>query len=167
MCSHGENGGAAATMLRGGKVKQIYELHGQGLSVRRIAQILGLSRNSVRKYLRSPGIPQPKPRAPRKSKLDPYASYVRQRVAAGVVNCVVLLRELRARGYTGKYTVLKDFVQPLRQRPPAAAVATMRYETAPGEQAQVDFGHCTYTAPEGALRGIWVFVLVLSWSRAI
>ena len=67
VCSPGENGGAAASMLRGGKVKQIYELHGQGLSVRRIAKILGLSRNSVRKYLRSPGLPQPKPRAPRKS----------------------------------------------------------------------------------------------------
>jgi transposase len=154
-------------MLRGGKVKQIYELHGHGLSVRRIAKILGLSRNSVRKYLRAPGIPQPKPRAPRKSKLDPYASYVRQRVGEGVENCVVLLRELRARGYTGKYTVLKDFVQPLRHRPPAAAGATMRYETAPGEQAQVDFGYCTYTTPEGTLRGIWVFVLVLSWSRAL
>jgi transposase len=158
-------------MLRGGKVKQIYELHGQGLSVRRIAKILGRSRNSVRKYLRSPGVPQAKPRAPRKTKLDPYASYVRQRVAEGVENCVVLLRELlrelRARGYTGKYTVLKDFVQPLRQRPPAAAVATMRYETAPGEQGQVDFGYCTYTTPEGVTRGIWVFVLVLGWSRAL
>jgi transposase len=154
-------------MLRGGKVKQIYELHGQGLSVRRSAKILGLSRNSVRKYLRSPGIPQPKPRAPRKSKLDPYASYVRQRVGEGVENCVVLLRELRARGYTGQYTVLKDFVQPLRQRPPTAAGATLRYETAPGEQAQVDFGYCTYTTPEGVTRGIWVFVLVLGWSRAM
>src|ERR687885_2414117 len=154
-CSHDENGGAGASMLRGGNVKQIYELHGQGLSVRRIAKVLGLSRNSVRKYLRSPGLPKPKPRAPRPSKLDPYASYVRERVAAGVANCVVLLRELQARGYTGKYTVLKDFVQPLRHRPAAAAVATMRYETAPGEQAQVDFGHCTYTTPEGTTRGIW------------
>jgi transposase len=152
-------------MLKGGHVKQIYELHGQGLSVRRIAKLLGIARNSVRKYLRSPGIPQPKPRAPRGSKLDPYAAYVRERVTEGVDNCVVLLRELEARGYTGKYTVLKDFVQPLRRR--RAALATMRYETAPGEQAQVDFGHCTYATPEGTTRGIWVFVLVLSWSRAL
>lgn len=146
-------------------MKQIYELHGQGLSVRRIAKILGIARNSVRKYLRAPGVPQPKPRAPRRSKLDPYATYVRQRVATGVDNCVVLLRELQARGYTGRHTVLRDFVQPLRRRP--AALATMRYETVPGEQAQVDFGYCKYAMPEGVTRGIWVFVLVLGWSRAL
>src|SRR5919108_48352 len=163
--SRGGHRGAADTMLRGGKVKQIYELHGQGLSVRRIARVLRVSRNSVRKYLRAPGVPRPKPRAPRGSKLDPYADYVRQRVAGGLDNCVVLLRDLRARGYTGSGTILKDFVQPLRRRAPAAA--TVRYETAPGEQAQVDFGHCTYATPEGARRGIWVFVLVLSWSRAL
>jgi transposase len=153
-------------MLKGGQMKQIYELHGQGLSVRRIATILGISRNSVRKYLRSPGVPRPKPRAPRGSKLDPYTAYVRERVAAGMDNCVVLLRELQARGYTGKYTVLKDLVQPLRRRAVASG-ATMRYETAPGEQAQVDFGYCTYTTSEETTRGIWVFVLVLGWSRAL
>jgi transposase len=135
--------------------------------VRRIARVLRISRNSVRRYLRSPGVPQPKARAPRGSKVDPYAAYVRERVAGGLDNCVVLLRELRARGYTGSYTVLKDFVQPLRQRRPAAAVATMRYETAPGEQAQVDFGHCTYQVAPDEARGIWVFVVVLSWSRAM
>src|SRR5919109_5192177 len=115
-CSQARNGGAADAMLRGGTVKQIYELHGQGLSVRRIARVLRISRNSVRRYLRSPGVPQPKARAPRESKVDPYAAYVRERVAGGLDNCVVLLRELRARGYAGSYTILKDFVQPLRQR---------------------------------------------------
>jgi hypothetical protein len=50
----------------------------------------------------------------------------------------VLLRELRAQGYTGRYTILKSYLQPLRLR--RAVSATMRFETKPGEQAQVDFG---------------------------
>ena len=52
-------------------MQQIYELHGQGQSIRAIARMLGLSRNSVRKYLRAEEIPQAKPRLPRASKLDP------------------------------------------------------------------------------------------------
>src|SRR4051812_43494122 len=54
------NGPEVATgfMLRGRNVQQIYELHGQGQSIRAIARILGLSRNSVRKYLRSDEIPR-------------------------------------------------------------------------------------------------------------
>jgi hypothetical protein len=44
-------------------------------------------------------------------------------------------------------------------------VATVRFETEPGEQAQVDFGSVRYRTPEGSYRRLWVFVMVLSWSR--
>lgn len=99
-------------MLGGEKVKQIYELKGQGQSIRRIARSLEVSRNTVRKYLRAPGVPKPKPRPKRGSKLDPQKFYLHQRLAEGVDNCVVLLREIRAQGYTGGYTILKEFVKP-------------------------------------------------------
>jgi hypothetical protein len=64
-------------MLRGRNVQQIYELHGQGLSIRAIARNLALSRNSVRKYLRSDEVPKAQPRPRRGTKLTPYESYVR------------------------------------------------------------------------------------------
>jgi transposase len=125
-------------MVKGGTVKQIYELYGRGLSIRRIAEELGLARNTVRKYLREPGIPTMKPRPTRPSKLEPYRAFLEERLGAGVLNTSVLLRELRARGYTGGVTILKEYVQPRRrQRQPAA---TVRFETRPGEQAQVDWG---------------------------
>ena len=152
-------------MLGGRTVRQIYELQARGYSVRAIARALGLSRNSVRKYLRAEEIPQPKPRLRRGSRLDPYAAHIQQRLGEGVENCVVLLRELRARGYLGSYSLVKAYVQPLRQRPPATP--TMRFETAPGEQAQVDFGQFRYQAADGSTRSVWAFVLVLSWSRAL
>ena len=114
-------------------MQQIYVLSGQGMPVREIARTLGLSRNSVRKYLRSPGVPVAKVRSPRPSLLDPYKDYVRVRLADGLENCEVLLRELMARGYAGKISILKEYVQPFRQR--LAVVATERYETEPGEQA--------------------------------
>ncbi|MCL6450442.1 MAG: IS21 family transposase, partial [Acetobacteraceae bacterium] len=144
-------------------MRQIYDLKAQGRSIRGIARAVGASRNTVRKYLRSPGLPQPKPRRRRVSKLAPYFEYVQQRLAQGVWNCVVLLRELKARGYPGGYTILKDYVKPFRR--PRQPVATARFETQPGEQAQVDWGCFGYTAVDGRKRRLWAFVMVLSWSR--
>ena len=76
---------------------ELYQLKGEGRSIRGIARELGVSRNSVRKYLRSPG----KARRRWASKLDPYAEYIDGRLSEGLDDCVVLLRELRVRGYSG------------------------------------------------------------------
>ena len=92
-------------------------------------------------------------------------AHIQQRVATGIENCQVLLRELRERGYAGGYTILKELVHPLRRRPPVQG--TMRFETAPGEQAQVDFGSYAYVAPTGGTRRVWAFTMVLSWSRML
>jgi transposase len=152
-------------VLGGATVKQLVELSGQQVSIRAIAQRLDISRNTVRKYLRAPGLPVAKPRPRRPSKLDPFREQVRQRLAAGVENCVVLLRELRARGYAGGYSILKDYVRPLRLG--RAVNATVRFETKPGEQAQVDFGRFAFLAPDGQRHWYWGFVMVLAWSRLL
>src|SRR5262245_11412943 len=73
-------------MLGGPTVKQLWELAGQQHSIRAIARELRLSRNTVRKYLRAPGIPRYTPRPPRPSKLDAYRDHLRDRLAAGVEN---------------------------------------------------------------------------------
>ena len=145
-------------------MKEIYEMHGRGRSARAIARDLGLARNTVLRYLNSPEAMVPKPRPPRGSKLDPYTGYIDQRLAEGLENCVVLLRELRALGYQGSYTILVEYARPRRRgRQPEA---TMRFETAPGEQAQVDWGSLPYIGEDGKRRRVWVFVMTMGWSRA-
>lgn len=146
-------------------MKRLYELHGQGRSIRRIATELGIARNTVRRYLRAAGVPTPKPRPKRGSQLDPFVPHIDARLAAGVTNCVVLLRELRPLGYAGSYSLLKAYVRPRRR--PRQPQATVRFETEPGVQAQVDFGQCRYATDDGTTKQVWVFVIVLSWSRAI
>jgi transposase len=146
-------------------VKRLYELRGEGESIRGIAAALGISRNTVRKYVRSEVVPRPKPRPPRVSKLEAYRGHVDRRLAEGVSNCVVLLREIRALGYRGSYTILKDYVQP--QRRAALPAATVRFETEPGEQAQVDFGTYRYRRSDGSVARVYAFVMVMSWSRAL
>lgn len=146
-------------------MKSICELHGEGKSIREIARLLGVSRNSVRKYLRAPGIPVAKERAKRGSVLDPYVDYLQQRVGEGVENSVVLLREIRGLGYRGGSSTLRAYLQPLRRA--RQSKVTMRYETEPGEQAQVDLGSFCYHTADGKTRRVWAFVMVLSWSRAL
>ena len=124
-------------MLKVGQVKEIYEMKGAGRSIRGIAGELGIARNTVRRYLKSPEAMRPKPRPSGGSKVDAYTEYVDRRVSEGLENCVVLHRELKALGYDGGYSILKSYVSPRRRR--RQPDATMRFETAPGEQAQVDW----------------------------
>lgn len=59
-------------MLRGEDVMEISVLTKLGMSIREIARRTGLSRNTVRKYLRNCCEPIYGPPAPGTSKLDPY-----------------------------------------------------------------------------------------------
>ena len=161
-------------MLKVGQVKEIYEMKGAGRSIRGIAEDLSVARNTVRRYLKSPEAMRPKPRPRRASRLDPDTQYVDRRLEEGLENCVVLHRELRTLGYDGGYSILKSYVSPRRRR--RQPDATMRFETAPGEQAQVDWGSMAYLDKAGQgwtrldkagkKRRIWVFVMTLGWSRA-
>ena len=145
-------------------MKQIYEMRGAGHSTRAIARELGLARNTVLRYLKSPEAIRPKPRSRRGSKLDPYTEHIDRRLGDGLENCVVLLRELRDLGYDGSNTILSEYVRPRRRR--RQPEATMRFETEPGEQAQVDWGSLSYIGTDGKQRRVWVFVMTLGWSRA-
>ena len=152
-------------MLGGGLVKEIYELKGRGRSMRGIADDLSISRNTVSKYVHSTEVPKPRRRPKRGSKLDAYKEYIDGRLTEGLENCVVLLRELREMGYEGGYTTLKSYVHPRRR--PVRPKATVRFETKPGEQAQVDWGVFSYFGEDGRKHRMWAFVMVLGWSRAI
>jgi len=146
-------------------VKEIEELKRQGLSISDISLMTGYSRPTVRKYLRDHQIPFYGPRAARPSKLDEYKTYIAERMRAGVWNAEVLLREIRARGYTGGYSILKDYMHPLRQA--AKTTAVRRFETPPGKQAQVDWGDVgTVAMTDGSVQKLSGFVMTLGYSRA-
>lgn len=145
---------------------EIVRLHEAGVGVKGIARRLGLSRNTVRKYLRNPQLPRYGPRPRAASKLEPFKPWLLQRMHAdGVWNAERLLRELRAMGYAGGVTILKDFLRPLR--PPRTASVVVRYEVPPGVEAQVDFGVFPYEDASGRRRSVLAFVMVLSFSRAL
>jgi transposase len=141
---------------------EIRVLHRHGKSIREIAREVGVSRNTVRRYLRDAAAERYKARLSRPSKLDPFRPYVTERLGAAAperIPASVLLAELRERGYAGGYTILKSFVASLR--PPATVEPAVRFETGPGEQMQVDWA----VIRRGSNR-LSVFVATLGWSRA-
>lgn len=146
-------------------MNEIEEMKRQGLSVRTISELTGHDRKTIRKYLVKPETPVYGPRAGRASKLDGFKTYVNERTQVGVWNARVLLRELRERGFTGSYTILTDWLRPQRQA--ARSSAVRRFETAPGKQAQVDWGHLGSVSVNGERRPVWALVMTLGYSRAM
>ena len=156
-------------MIKLGEVVMILDLHRQGLSVSAIALQLGIDRKTVRNYI-ARGLKPPVygPRQPRTRRIEPFIPYLRERVEAwpGLTGRR-LWRELKERGYQGGYTAVTDALRDLR--PPAAPVFEVRFETPPGDQAQVDFAQfqVAFADEPGVTRIVWLFSLVLGYSRLL
>ncbi len=139
-------------------------LHQQGISQREIAKQLGISRNTVKKYIqRDKDQPKYTARPVTPQKLDPYKDYLKERVALAVpihLSAVVLLREIKAQGYDGGITRLRQFLVELRGSCKAETI--IRFETDPGKQMQVDWGQM-----RGGKTPLHAFVAVLGYSRAL
>jgi len=146
----------------------IRSLAQQGLGIRAIARHLGIDRNTVRRALRREGVPQYKRRAPRASKLDPFKEYLRQRLqACPELSATRLWQEISVQGYQGRFSILRDFVRPLRQEHRRVGKLTVRFETLPGQQGQVDWGHFGTIWHHGRPQQLYGFVMVLGYSRAL
>ena len=97
------------------------------------------------------------------STVEPYREVV-VKLRDQKVEIAAIYERLKEREYSGSYSSVYRFVRTLEPLEPEAMV---RVETAPGEEAQVDFGYAgTMIDPAtGKLRKTWVFVMTLSWSR--
>lgn len=155
-------------MIKLGELVMILDLHRQGLTVSAIARQLGIDRKTVRRYIeRGLGPPTYGPRPRRPKRTDPFLPYLRERLAAYPgLTAVRLWRELRERGYVGGYTAVKRTVREIRPEP---VKPFETFETPPGTQAQVDFPHfeVVFTDEPGVTRIVWLFSMVLGFSRLI
>ena len=159
--------GGGSTVVNLGELMMILDLHRQGLTVSAIARQLGIDRKTVRRCI-ARGLEPPAygPRPPRQRSTDPL--YLRERLTnVPGLTAVRLCRELCERGYTGGYTAVKRAVRAIRPAP--LAPFEVRFETPPGEQAQVDLARFVveFTDEPGAKRIVWLFSFVLGHSRLI
>ena len=140
---------------------EIQIMYHQGYSKKQIARELGISINTVRKYLR-PGAKLGYSQRPLKPlKLEPYREHLKQRILPAHPHwlpATVFFRELVALGYQGSETTLRNYLR--QQKPIAKEEPLVRFETEPGEQMQVDWAEFRRgSAPLAA------FIATLGYSR--
>jgi transposase len=101
-----------------------------------------------------------------KSIIDPFKPYIVERLTTlPELTAPRLLLELRDRGFAGGIALLRRYVAKVRL--PRSRKVYLRFESDPGEQAQVDWGHFGHMRVGGAQRPVSAFSMVLSWSRTI
>jgi transposase len=150
-------------MLPAGEFLMLRDLYRQGLSISEIARQTGYNRRTVSKYSKATVPPVFKKRSAKPSKLDGYKDYIIQRLNSGPLTASRIYREIQDKGFTGKYTIVKDFVR--KVRPPSGVPAVYRFETEPGKQAQVDWAECGRIEIDGDIRKLYCFNMVLGYSR--
>jgi transposase len=155
------------SVLEGELVATIRELASRGVGSKRIAQTVGVARNTVRRYLRQP-VPAGVQRRPTARRLTEAARAEARVLYEGAAegNAVVVHRLLRDRGVEVGVRTVERAVADIREARRAAALATVRVETAPGDQLQIDFGQKRVTIGGQSVR-VFFLVAVLSCSRRL
>ncbi len=127
-----------------------------------VKRVLNLLEPKMRKKRKRPG----KPSKPRVRKIAPYVDFVAQTLAQYPrLTSTRLLDMLVPRGYSGKERTLREYVATVRPRPRREAY--VRLDPICAEQAQIDWMHVAKVAVPGGERSLWLFVMVLAWSRAM
>jgi transposase len=143
----------------------IREMYRKGVSISEIARRTGRDRKTIRQTVSAPDLlPLKHPRQVKVCKIDPYAPYLEQRMAEGVLNARKLYGEILTQGYPGKESKVREFVHD--RRPEKEPTGSTRFETAPGEQGQVDWGYFGFITHHGRTYRLYAFVMTLGWSRA-
>jgi transposase len=135
------------------------------LPSRQIAERLGMARRTVRNVIAGRQ-PPPAPRKPRVTQLAPYEPFLKKELErVPSMNAPAMLERLRARGYTGGISVLRDRMRVLRPKPHIEVFSHFE-EVRPGERLEVDWAELGYVLP-GVLRRVSALVAVLVHSRML
>jgi transposase len=145
-------------------VAAMVRLHALGWGTKRIARELGVSRTTVKRYVRHGGW-KPFKKPERSRALDEHAGWLKEQFLQHGGNAEVVRQELeREKQVAVSLRTVERAVEPYRQELRAEAKKTVRFETRPGRQLQVDFGRCTVTIA-GERVATHLCVLTLGYSR--
>ena len=155
------------SVLEGELVATIRELASRGVGSKAIARTVGVARNTVRRYLRRP-VPAGAQTRPKAQRLPDSARAEARALYDGAAegNAVVVHRLLGERSVDVSVRTIERAVADIRQARRAVALATVRVESPPGDQLQVDIGQKRVQIGEASVRVLFL-VAVLSYSRRL
>lgn len=151
-------------MLQPDEVAAMVRLHELGWGAKRLSKEFGCARNTVRRYLRAGGaVPFAKPE--RKTAFDGLDDWLRERFFRHGGNADVIRQELASEhGIVIGLRSVELRVQRWRRELRAQKRATVRFETRPGHQLQIDFGESRVWIGDERVR-VHLFVATLGYSR--
>jgi len=132
-----------------------------GLTARQIARELSMDVRTIRKWLDEMQF-KPRNSPPRASKLDPFKRDIVRLLEAHPYTAIQVFQCIREQGFTGRYSIVKDYVRKVRPPKPRAFL-TLSF--APGDCAQVDWGSYGSVNVGATRRRLSFFVMVLCYSR--
>jgi len=151
-------------MLRREEIMEVMYLHRQGLKKRAIARKLGLSRETVSKYLACGGDQKPYDASGREGFLEPFRDRIRAWLEEDDYRATWMYDRLVPMGYEGGLRTVQRFVR--EERGGLVRKAFLAFETEPGRQAQVDFGEFAVLDADGnKIITLYLFLMVLGYSR--
>lgn len=143
---------------------EIHRLHAEGLSQRKIALRLNLSRATVKRHLCHPQIVRKKIKKP--SKLDPFKVHMEQWLQSDAsLSATVVLQRLQGLGFEGRYGIVKNYLRKIRPKP--AAMPIRRFESQPGEQFQIDWGFFGKLSYGQTQRNLYALAVIECHSRKL
>lgn len=158
--------GGSATMKLPDEVSEMVALQEAGMGVKAIARQLGVSKTTVKRYLRAGGwVEYRTPKRP--GVLDDQADWLKTAMLKHGNNAEVVRQELeKEKGISVGLRTVERAVKGHRMLARAEARATTRYETGPGEQSQIDFGERLVVVGGESVK-VYFFVFTLGFSRRI
>ncbi len=142
--------------------QQIKEKQLQGMSIKKLARIFKMSKNTIRKYLRTATVPTIKKRF-FGSLIDPFKNDVETMVKKGMIGTRIF-EELRQKGFKGSQSGVHRYLQKNREEINRISQMTTRFETKAGEQMQYDWKEWQLMIGT-TVRKIYIHSLILSFSR--
>lgn len=139
--------------------------HQKGLSYSELGRKYNIDRRTAKKYAESDSRPEYVLTDSKPSKLDPYKRQIMIWLEEAPYSAMRIWEKVKEQGFDGSYSVVKHFVRGKKEQ--LNEQATVRYETMPGLQGQVDWAHFEkYTVTVGSEeKKLYCFLMILGYSR--
>lgn len=137
----------------------------QQLSIRQIAKRTGKHRATIRKYLEGNAFPAYRAHQNKDMVLGAYRQAIDDYLGEDAYQATWIYDRLKKMGYAGSYETVKVYVRTIKEQ--KERLAYIRFETAPGLQAQFDWGDFQIEEADGRVTTIHAFILLLGYSRAL
>lgn len=137
----------------------------KGLSYAELGRKYGIDQRTAKRYAESAEAPAYTLKEAKPSKLDNFKGQVKLLLEEAPYSAVRILEKIKEQGFDGKYTIVRRYVSAVKGEQDEKA--TVRFETMPGLQGQVDWGFFEdhYVEENGFKKKLYCFMMILGYSR--